>query len=109
MKVTGFFFAVKPEIVRAGLAKIATTKVNRTHIWDAEIIGEPVTEKFWYKDDSSATLEDTEKLTIENEDYNTRIVIKKAQRKVRFGGVQYADIQVTVTVGYRTLPHPRRE
>jgi len=77
-----FLISVKPQIVREGLQKIHTVKVNRSHIFDVEVIGEPITDKLWYKEEATEPLEaDGEKLTIENHDYSTQFSFTKAQRR----------------------------
>lgn len=61
---------------------IATIKVGRTHVWDVDVVGEPITDKFWFKDESTEPIEPDDKITIDNSDYSTRIAITKAQRRV---------------------------
>ncbi len=75
-------FAVKPRIVREGLQMISTIKVGRNHTFDVEVIGEPITTKMWFKGEATVELENDEKVSIENEDYETKITFTKAQRRV---------------------------
>lgn len=61
---------------------IATIKVGRSYTWDVEVIGEPITDKSWFKEQATVAIENNEKITIENEDYATKFSIVKAQRRV---------------------------
>ena len=67
--------------MRDNLQMIATIKVNRSYTWDVEVIGEPVTDKKWFKEQSTVAIENDERITIENEDYSTRFSIVKATRR----------------------------
>ena len=70
---------------------ILHTKVGRTVAWDVEVIGDPITDKVW-TDGKEAIVEDTDRITIVNADYSSKIAFTKAQRKdtqrykVRFCG-----------------------
>ena len=59
---------------------ILHTKVGRTVAWDVEVIGDPITDKVW-TDGKEAIVEDTERITIVNADYSSKIAFSKAQRK----------------------------
>ncbi len=72
---------MKPRIVRDNLQMIGTVKVGRNYTWDVEVIGEPITTKTWSITDDKA-LSNTDRLTLEFEDYATRFIMTKAQRKV---------------------------
>lgn len=61
---------------------VATIKVGKSHSWDVDVIGEPITDKFWYHDNATVALENTDKLVIDHSDYSSRIAITKAQRRV---------------------------
>ena len=54
-------------------------KVGKGHSWSVDVIGEPITDKTWSIDDK--VLENNEKITITNADYNTVFEIKDAVRK----------------------------
>ncbi len=73
---------MKPQIVREGLEKISTIKVGRNHVFDVDVIGEPITTKMWFKEEATVPVEEDEKHAIENEDYNTKFSFTKAQRRV---------------------------
>ena len=63
---------------------VATIKVGKSHFWDLDVIGEPITDKFWFHNESTVALENDEgKITIDHSDYSSRIAITKAQRRVR--------------------------
>ena len=59
---------------------IGHTKVGRTFAWDVEVIGDPITDKAW-TDGKGGIVEDTERITIVNADYSSKIAFSKAQRK----------------------------
>jgi len=71
---------VKPQISRENL-RSATIKIGRSHTWSVNVSGEPVTLKTWSLEEK-AILDDHDRITITNEDYNTTFAIKNAQRKV---------------------------
>ena len=59
---------------------IGHTKVGRTFTWDVEVIGDPITDKVW-TDGKGGIVEDTDRITIVNADYSSKIAFTKAQRK----------------------------
>lgn len=87
--ISNIFSLVKPEIVRENLKLTATIRVGRSWTWDVEVIGEPITQKYWFKDDSPVQLEDGNSVSIENRDYGSRFGIAKAQRKVKSNDVLF--------------------
>ena len=56
-------------------------RVGRSYTWDVDVIGEPVTDKTWSITEG-VPLSNSERVTIEHEDYTTHIKFTKAQRKV---------------------------
>ena len=59
---------------------IGHTKVGRTFTWDVEVIGDPITDKVW-TDGKGGIVEDTDRITILNADYSSKVTFAKAQRK----------------------------
>jgi hypothetical protein len=59
---------------------IGTIKVGRSYSWDIEVIGDPITDKVW-TDFKGGIVENTDRITIENQDYSSRIAFTKGQRK----------------------------
>ena len=101
-----------PKILRDNLQMILHTKVGRTVAWDVEVIGDPITDKVW-TDGKEAIVEDTDRITIVNADYSSKIAFTKAQRKdtqrykVRFWGrLSESFFSLTQPI---TVPHRERE
>ena len=69
-----------PKILRDNLQMILHTKVGRTVAWDVEVIGDPITDKVW-TDGKGGIVEDTDRITILNADYSSKVTFAKAQRK----------------------------
>ena len=104
-----------PKILRDNLQMILHTKVGRTVAWDVEVIGDPITDKVW-TDGKEAIVEDTDRITIVNADYSSKIAFTKAQRKdtqrykVRLRGMLRESVISHATYGYFiTVPHRERE
>ena len=57
-----------------------TPQVGKSHSWSVDVIGEPITDKTWCIKEG-VNLENNEKITITNADYNTTFEIKDAVRK----------------------------
>ena len=75
-----FCFLAKPEIVReSSNLKTKTIKEGHSHTFDAEIIGKPITEKIWRKEDGEP-LVNNDKITIVNEDFHTTITLTNCVR-----------------------------
>ena len=70
---------VKPRIDRSSL-KTVTIKVGRTHKWSVDVTGEPPPNITWvWRDDIPLT--NTERITINNQEYHTDFTLVEATRK----------------------------
>lgn len=70
---------MKPRIDREGMKSI-TIKAGRTHKWTVDVSGEPPPELSWTWRDNIA-LVSTERIKIENVDYQTNFTIVNATRR----------------------------
>ena len=83
--------AVKPRLVRDNIKdglKIVTIKVGKSMSWSVDVIGEPITDKTWTKDDCYITKEKAmlvteahERIKVTNTDYNTLFECTNALRR----------------------------
>lgn len=71
-------FLVKPRIDREGMKSI-TIKAGRTHKWTVDVSGEPPPTLIWFLKDNEVT--NSDRIKIENVDYQTNITIINAVRK----------------------------
>lgn len=69
---------MKPRIDREGMKSI-TIKAGRTHKWTVDVSGEPPPTLTWILKDNEVT--NSDRIKIENIDYQTNITIINAQRK----------------------------
>lgn len=73
-----FVCTVKPRIDRTNLKNV-TIKAGKTHLWSADVKGEPEPEIIWcWRDNIPLTV--TENIKIENGNYHTNFSIKEAKR-----------------------------
>ena len=82
---------MKPRLVRDNIKdglKIVTIKVGKSMSWSVDVIGEPITDKTWTKDDCYITKEKAmlvteahERIKITNTDYNTLFECTNALRR----------------------------
>lgn len=70
---------MKPRIDREGM-KSVTIKAGRTHKWTVDVTGEPPPNLTWSVKDNVA-LVNTERIKIENVDYQTNFTIINATRR----------------------------
>ena len=70
----------KPQIIRDKL-QMATIKAGQSHTFEADIMGDPITEKIWRKEDGEP-IQNNDKYNIVREDYFTSITISNAVRSV---------------------------
>lgn len=69
---------MKPRIDREGMKNV-TIKAGRTHKWTVDVSGEPPPTLTWILKDNEVT--NSDRIKIENVDYQTNITIINAQRK----------------------------